>query len=391
METSSDEQIIPGTDERVATARVSRWPVIRTLLLLLLGFAVWILLYRQLGQFAYWYTYQVMKYPWPSNVPQTLGNACCGAIVLPPGAVASSVRLGVAVNFLIYQLTHVFMLLSMVVFLMGIVRSFFSPERTRALLTGKRGIYGNLLGALLGVVTPFCSCSAVPLFIGFVTAGVPLGTTFTFLTAAPMVNELALILLFNTYGWQTAGIYLIAGLTIALFTGWLISRLRMERYVEDWVLQTVTSAEYIPEERMTLDNRVAAGFHALRDILKRVWLFVIIGILAGAVIHVYVSREALVSMLGNDNWWSVPLAVIIGVPIYSNAAGIIPVVEALRAKLVPPGTLLAFMMAVVTLSLPEFIVLRKVLKPPLIAFFVGVVTLGIILVGILFNLILPAR
>jgi uncharacterized membrane protein YraQ (UPF0718 family) len=324
-------------------------------------------------------------------VENNISNACCGAIQLPPGAVQSSVRLGVAIDFLLYQLPHVFMLLTLIVFLMGIVRSFFSPERTRAVLAGKRGFYGNLLGALLGVVTPFCSCSAVPLFIGFVTAGVPLGATFTFLTAAPMVNELALILLFNTYGWRIAGTYLVSGLVIALFTGWLISRLRMERYVEDWVRQTTTSADYQPEAPMTLDDRVRAGVDALRDILRRVWIYVVVGILVGTAIHVYVSPEALVALLGGKRWWSVPLAVLVGVPLYSNAAGIIPVIEALKAKFVPLGTLLAFMMSVVTLSLPEFIVLRKVLKPPLIAFFVGVVAVGIILVGILFNLILSAH
>lgn len=279
------------------------------------------------------------------------------------------------------------MLLALIVFIVGIVRTYFSPARTRRLLSGRRESVGNVMAAALGIVTPFCSCSAVPLFIGFVTSGIPLGVTFSFLIAAPMVNEVALVLLFGLFGWKTAAIYLTTGLSIAIVCGWLIGRFKMERHVEDWVYQ-IQSGESAEEEVLDWSARVRLGIQATREILGKVWPYIIAGIAIGAGIHGYVPENFMVSIMGKDAWWSVPLAVFIGVPMYSNAAGIIPVVQALLGKGAALGTVMAFMMAVIALSLPEAIILRKVLKPRLIAVFFGVVALGIIFIGYLFNLII---
>jgi uncharacterized membrane protein YraQ (UPF0718 family) len=279
------------------------------------------------------------------------------------------------------------MLLTLVVFVVGIIRSFFTPERTRRILAGKRESVGNVLAALLGIVTPFCSCSAVPLFIGFVTAGIPLGVTLSFLISAPMVNEIALVLLFGMFGWKVAAIYLGMGLAIAIAAGWIIGRLKMERHVEDWVYATASTAGG-EDEQLDLAARIQLGRDAVRDIVGKVWLYVVIGIAVGAGIHGYVPANAMASFMGKGVWWSVPLSVVIGVPLYSNAAGIIPVVQALLGKGAALGTVLAFMMAVIALSLPEAIILRKVLKPRLLAVFFGVVAVGIMSVGYLFNAIM---
>jgi uncharacterized membrane protein YraQ (UPF0718 family) len=279
------------------------------------------------------------------------------------------------------------MLLFVVVFGVGIVRSFFTPERTRRMLAGRRQTVGNVLAALLGVVTPFCSCSAVPLFIGFVTTGVPLGVTFSFLISAPMVNEVALVLLFGLFGWKVAALYLGTGLAIAMIAGWTIGRLHLEKWVEGWVYQTKTGVG--PDTApLSGADRVRAGRDAVKDIVGKVWPYVLAGIAVGAGIHGYVPENFMASIMGKGAWWSVPLAVLIGVPMYSNAAGIIPVVQALLGKGAALGTVLAFMMSVIGLSLPEMIILRKVLRPPLIATFAGVVALGILLVGYLFNIVL---
>jgi uncharacterized membrane protein YraQ (UPF0718 family) len=297
--------------------------------------------------------------------------------------------LGSAVEFFVYDAPKVLLLLVGVVYVVGIVRSFFTPERTRRLLAGRREFVGNVLAALLGVVTPFCSCSAVPLFIGFVTAGVPLGVTFSFLISAPMVNEVALVLLFGLFGWKVAALYLATGLAIAIVSGWIIGRLHMEKHVEPWVYAlTHTAPTDVPHTRMTWSERSADGRVAVRDIVGKVWPYVLVGIAVGAAIHGWVPTDALASIMGKGAWWSVPLAVLLGVPMYSNAAGIIPIVQALLEKGAALGTVLAFMMAVIGLSLPETIILRKVLRPRLIATFVGVVALGILLVGTLFNAIL---
>lgn len=296
-----------------------------------------------------------------------------------------SSHLGIAIEFFIFEVPKVLMLLTLIVFVVGVIRSFFTPERTRKILAGKRESVGNVLAALLGIVTPFCSCSAVPLFLGFVTTGVPLGVTFSFLISAPMVNEIALVLLYGLFGWKVAAIYLTTGLLIAMIGGWVIGRLRMERYLEDWVHEIQAGAVNLEEERKDWADRIQDGVLAIIEIVGKVWIYVVIGIAVGAGIHGYVPEDALASMMGKSAWWSVPLSILLGIPMYSNAAGIIPIVQALLEKGAALGTVLAFMMSVIALSLPEMIILRKVLKLPLIATFLGVVGTGILIVGYIFN------
>ena len=326
------------------------------------GLVIWCFIYHSLAPFATWFTYSLLSLTHGSHLSAT-------------------------VEFFVFESPKVLMLLTLIVFGVGIVRSFFTPERTRRILSGKRETTGNVLAALLGTVTPFCSCSAVPLFIGFVTTGVPLGVTFSFLVSAPMVNEVALVLLFGLFGWKVAGLYLITGLIIAIVSGWVIGRLRMEKHVENWVYQTKTG-EAGSEVELDWPARIRSGLDAVKDIVGRVWFYVLIGIGVGAGIHGYVPENFMASIMGKSAWWSVPLAVLLGVPMYSNAAGIIPIVQALLGKGAALGTVLAFMMSVIALSLPEAIILRKVLKPRLIATFFGVVAFGILLVGYLFNLIM---
>jgi uncharacterized membrane protein YraQ (UPF0718 family) len=297
-------------------------------------------------------------------------------------------RLGSAFQFFLYDAPKVVLLLTGVVFVMGIVNSYFTPERTRALLAGRREGAANVMAASLGVVTPFCSCSAVPLFIGFVQAGVPLGVTFSFLIAAPMVNEVALTLLFGLFGWRIALLYLALGLAIAIVAGWVIGWLDMERYLEAWVRKLPQQRSDVPDTDVRFAARISAGISAVREIVGKVWPYVTAGIAIGAAIHGYVPEDFMAAFMGREAWWSVPLAVAIGVPMYSNAAGVIPVVQALLAKGAALGTVLAFMMSVIALSLPELVILRKVLRPRLIATFVGVVAAGILIVGYAFNALL---
>jgi uncharacterized membrane protein YraQ (UPF0718 family) len=297
-------------------------------------------------------------------------------------------HLGGALQFFFYDTPKVLMLLTGVVFVMGMVNSYFTPERTRAMLAGKTEGVANVMAASLGIVTPFCSCSAVPLFIGFVQAGVPLGVTLSFLISAPMVNEVALTLLFGMFGWKVALLYLGLGLSVAIVAGWIIGRLRMEAYLEDWVRDMPKMSADYEASGVTLADRVHGGFAAVREIVGKVWPYILGGIALGALIHGYVPEDFMASFMGKDAWWSVPLAVVIGVPMYTNAAGVIPIVQALLAKGAALGTVLAFMMSVIALSLPEMIILRKVLKVRLIATFVGVVAAGILMVGFVFNALL---
>ena len=297
---------------------------------------------------------------------------------------------GDAIAFFFYDVPKVMMLLTLIVFVMGVVRSWFSPEKTRALLSGKREGVGNVMAAGLGVLTPFCSCSAVPLFIGFVSAGVPLGVTFSFLIAAPMVNEVALVLLFGLVGWQVALAYLGFGLGIAIVAGFVIGKLHLEGWLQDWVRDIHSGANapaLIEGARLTLVDRYKLGIGAVREILAKVWIWIILGIGMGALIHGYVPEALMVRIMGAEAWWSVPAAVLMGIPMYTNAAGVIPIVEALLGKGAALGTVLAFMMSVIALSLPEMIILRQVLTLRLIAVFIGVVASGILAVGFLFNLI----
>jgi len=292
-----------------------------------------------------------------------------------------------ALRFFIFEVPKVLLLLTLIIFFVGIVRSYFSPERTRKFLVGKKTFTGNVLASLLGIVTPFCSCSAIPLFLGFVESGVPLGITFSFLIAAPMINEVAVVLLFGMFGWQTALIYVVTGLVIAITAGWVISRLKLEKWVEDWVYKTKFGEAGLEDEKLSFSDRVKFGFEAVKDIVGKVWFYVILGIAVGAGAHGFVPEDFMASLMGKSAWYSVPLSVLIGVPLYSNAAGIIPIVSVLIEKGASLGTALAFMMAVIGLSLPEMIILRKVLKLPLIFTFAAIVATGIMIVGFLFNII----
>lgn len=342
----------PGAERPVA----ARWLALTAAVV-----ALWVLIYRQLVPFSEWATTRL--------------------------GLVRGTHLEESIRFFIYDTPKVLMLLTLVVFAMGVVRTWFSPERTRALLAGKAEGVGNVAAAGLGIFTPFCSCSAVPLFVGFVSAGVPLGVTFSFLIAAPMINEVALGLLFALLGWKIALTYLGFGLGVAILAGWVIGRLHLEHWLEDWVLGVRIADSGLAEERLTMVARLQAGLAATREIVGKVWIWIIAGIAIGAFIHGYVPAELLARIMGRDSWWSVPAAVLMGIPMYSNAAGIIPIVEALLGKGAALGTVLAFMMSVIALSLPEMIILRKVLSVKLIAVFVGVVGAGILAVGFLFNAI----
>lgn len=290
-----------------------------------------------------------------------------------------------ALRFFVFEFPKVLMLLVLIIFFVGILRSYFTAERTRKALEGKSTFVGNIMASLLGIVTPFCSCSAIPLFLGFVESGVPLGVTFSFLIAAPMINEVAVILLYGMFGWKVAAIYIGTGLTIAIVAGWIIGKLKLEKWVEEWVYATKLGEADGEDEKITFAQRINMGYDAVKEIVSKVWLYVALGIAVGAGAHGYVPAEFMVSLMGKDVWYAVPLSVLIGIPLYSNAAGIVPIVSVLIEKGAALGTSLAFMMSVIALSLPEIIILRKVLKLPLIFTFVAIVGCGIMLVGFVFN------
>ncbi len=306
-------------------------------------------------------------------------------IVLDLMRLESGKHLTESIRFFIFEVPKVMLLLVLIIFLVGIVRSWFSPEKTRKALEGKSLFTGNVMASVLGIVTPFCSCSAIPLFLGFVEAGIPIGVTFSFLIAAPMINEVALVLLVGLFGWKVALIYIFTGLTIAIIAGFVLEKLHLQKYVADWVFQIKAQQNDVPEERPRFEQRIIAGFNAVKEIVGKIWIYILIGIAIGAGAHGFVPDDFLARVLGAQNWYSVPLAIVVGVPLYSNAAGIIPIVSVLIEKGVSLGTALAFMMSVVGLSLPEIIILKKVLKWQLIALFVGVVTVGIVIVGLIFN------
>jgi len=292
-----------------------------------------------------------------------------------------------AIRFFIYEVPKVLMLLVLIIFIVGIIRTYFSPEKTRKALEGKSLFTGNVMASMLGIVTPFCSCSAIPLFLGFVEAGIPLGVTFSFLIAAPMINEVALVLLIGLFGWKVAVIYVLTGLGIAIFAGFILEKLNLTRYVADWVYKTHAKQSLEQEEALTFSQRISAGGEVVKEIVGKIWIYIVLGIAVGAGAHGFVPDEYLAGALGNQNWYSVPLAILVGIPLYSNAAGIIPIVSVLIEKGVTLGTALAFMMSVIGLSLPEIIILKKVLKWQLIGVFVGVVAFGIVIVGLIFNYI----
>ena len=330
--------------------------------LVALAAVIWLVLYNLIQPLADWIAYGLLALPRDSHLGQSLA-------------------------FFFYDVPKIILLLGGMIFLITMLRSFFSAEQTRAWLGGKREGVGNVLAAALGIITPFCSCSAVPLFIGFVESGIPLGVTFSFLISAPVVNEVALVMLFGMFGWKVAGLYLLSGLTIAILAGVVIGRLKLERYVEDFVWQIKVGKGANLPEQPTWANRFEIAWDSTKEIVSKVWLYVVVGIAVGAGIHGYVPENFMASIMGKKNWWSVPLAVLMGVPMYSNAAGIIPIVQALLGKGAALGTVLAFMMSVIGLSLPEAIILRKVLKIPLILTFFGIVALGIMVVGFVFNVL----
>jgi hypothetical protein len=290
-----------------------------------------------------------------------------------------------ALRFFVFEFPKVMLLLILIIFFVGIIRTYFTPERTSKALEGKKTFTGNVMAAALGIVTPFCSCSAIPLFLGFVESGVPLGVTFSFLIAAPMINEVAIILLYGMFGWKVAAIYVGTGLVIAILAGWIIGVLKLEKWVEPWVYQTHIGENGLEEEIITFEKRISLGYHAVKEIVGKVWIYVALGILVGAGAHGYVPEEFMAAFMGKSAWYSIPLSILIGIPLYSNAAGIVPIVSVLIEKGAALGTSLAFMMSVIGLSLPEMIILRKVLKLPLILTFIGIVAIGIMIVGFLFN------
>jgi uncharacterized membrane protein YraQ (UPF0718 family) len=301
---------------------------------------------------------------------------------MPEGA-----HLTEAIRFFVFEFPKVIMLLMLIIFFVGIIRTYFTPERTRKALEGKKTFTGNVMAATLGIVTPFCSCSAIPLFLGFVEAGVPLGVTFSFLISSPMINEVAVVLLYGMFGWKVALIYVGTGLIIAIVAGWVIGLLKLEKWVEPWVYETHLGKNGDEEGKIVFGTRISLGYDAIKDIVGKVWIYVALGIAVGAGAHGYVPEDFMAALMGKSAWYSVPLSVLIGIPLYSNAAGIVPIVSVLIEKGASLGTALAFMMAVIGLSLPEMIILRKVLKLPLIVTFIGIVGFGIMIVGYLFNIL----
>ena len=323
---------------------------------------LWFLLYRYLEPFTNWLVYSALSLKTESHFANALW-------------------------FFIYEFPKVMLLLVLIIFFVGVVRTYFTPEKTRKALEGKKTFTGNVMASALGIVTPFCSCSAIPLFLGFVESGIPLGVTFSFLIAAPMINEVAVVLLYGMFGWQVAAIYVSTGLLIAVFAGYVINLLKLEKWVEPWVYQTNLGAHEIHEQKLSVNLRIERGYNAVKEIVGKVWIYVALGILVGAGAHGYVPEDFMANLMGKSVWYSVPLSILIGIPLYSNAAGIVPIVSVLLEKGASMGTALAFMMSVIALSLPEMVILKKVLKLPLIITFIGVVGTGILIVGYLFNYI----
>lgn len=333
------------------------------LILILLLIPIWILLYMHMQEMADFLVFHVFQMTPEKHLTETI-------------------------RFFIYEVPKVLMLLVLIIFIVGIIRTYFSPEKTRKALEGKPLFVGNVMASVLGIVTPFCSCSAIPLFLGFVEAGIPLGVTFSFLIAAPMINEVALVLLIGLFGWKVALIYVLTGLFIAILAGFILEKLNLKKYVADWVYKTHARQNPEQDNSLTFNQRISAGGEVVREIVGKIWIYILIGIAVGAGAHGFVPDEYLAGALGSQNWYAVPLAILVGIPLYSNAAGIIPIVSVLIEKGVTLGTALAFMMSVIGLSLPEIIILKKVLKWQLIGVFIGVVAFGIVIVGLIFNYVL---
>jgi len=301
--------------------------------------------------------------------------------------IGQNTLLAEAINFFIFDTIKILILLLVIIFAVSFIRTYLSPEKIRSILSRRHQYTGNILASILGIFTPFCTCSAIPLFLGFVEAGIPLGVTFSFLVASPMINEVALVLLTGMFGLKIALIYILSGLIIAILSGIVIGKLKVENLVADFVYKHKVNAEYV-EQKQTIKERVIYAKDYTFDIIKKVYPYVLIGIVIGAFIHGYVPTDFLARYAGSDKWYAVPLATLVGIPLYSNAAGVVPLISALTEKGVAMGTTLAFMMAVTGLSLPEFMILKKVMKTKLILIFALVVGVGIILTGFLFNTIL---
>ena len=339
-------------------------PDVRSWTLVALVTVIWIYLYNVIEPFANWLSYGLLAMPKDS-------------------------RLGEALAFFFYDTPKLFLLLGGMIFVISLLQTFIDTQKVRVMVEKRGEGVGNLMAAIFGAITPFCSCSSVPLFIGFVQAGIPLGITFSFLITSPLMNEVAFVLLIGLFGWKVAGLYLLSGITIGIVSGLILGRMKLERYVEGFVYDMKPRANVeMVEEKLTWAERISRSWDSAKDIVGKVFWFVIIGIGIGAFIHGFVPQNALTGIMGKEAWWSVPVSVLVGIPLYSNAAGIIPIVSALLDKGASLGTVLAFMMSVVGLSLPEAIILRRVLKPQLIAIFIGVIGVAIILTGYLFNLVM---
>ncbi|MGB9927372.1 MAG: permease [Methanosarcina sp.] len=302
--------------------------------------------------------------------------------------IAPDTRLAASVNFVIYDVMKIFILLAFMIFVISYIRTYITPERTRQVLGNKQGIKYYFFASLLGTITPFCSCSSVPIFIGFVEAGVPLGVTFAFLITSPLVNEAAVAALWATLGLKATIIYVVSGVVLGVLGGYVIGLLKLERYVEDFVFKMKVGQVTGTSGEMTVKDRISCAYENVKDIVGRVWIYVIIGVSIGGIFHGYAPEGILEKYAGKDNLLAVPIAVLIGVPLYSNVMAMIPIVESLIGKGLPVGTALAFLMSVTAVSLPEMIILRKVLKKELIAIFVSIVAVSIIFTGYLFNIVL---
>ncbi|MBE0670521.1 MAG: permease [Anaerolineales bacterium] len=338
---------------------------LRSWALVALAAGIWVVLYNIIKPFADWLAY--------------------GLLALPHGS-----HLGESLAFFFYDVPKLLLLLSGMIFVISLFQTFIDTQKVRRLVEKRGEGIGNVMAAVFGAITPFCSCSSVPLFIGFVQAGIPLGVTLSFLITSPLMNEVAFVLLIGLFGWKIAGLYLLSGVTIGVLSGLILGRMKLERHVEGFVYDVKPRAniDLNLEEKLTWAERISRSWGSTKEIVSKVFLYVIIGIAIGAFIHGYVPQDALTGIMGESAWWSVPASVLIGIPLYSNAAGVIPIVSALLDKGASLGTVLAFMMSVVGLSLPEVIILRRVLKPQLIAVFVGVIAAAIILTGYLFNLVM---
>jgi uncharacterized protein len=322
-----------------------------------------------------WLNSQLLKMEWLSNLIRLLVENVFGLNIQE--------RLGGSIHFFIYDVIKIFILLSVLIFTISYIQSYFPPERTRKILGKYNGISANILGALLGTVTPFCSCSSIPLFIGFTSAGLPIGVTFSFLISSPLVDLASVILLASIFNWKIAFAYVVVGIVLAVTGGTIISKLKLEKYVESFVYGNAVLD--IEQEDMTKHDRIDFAKTQVLDIIKRVWVYILIGVGIGAAIHNWIPENVISAVLGQDKWYSVLLATFVGVPMYADIFGTLPIAEALVLKGVGLGTALSFMMGVTALSLPSMIMLKKVVKMKLLAIFVGVVTLGIIIIGYAFN------